>query len=445
MNDARSNLPARARELKGSAAGSLFRGFWPLLVAMGISAAMHFLLAPLVPEFYPRIMLDIGINVILAVSLTMVNGFTGQFSMGHAAFMAVGAYTAATLVYYGSARLIGTEKFASANEQSGVLSTMLPDRNIELTDGTVEMSDGQALLTTRDPLTLQPGRRYQVRLMDDEHAPHATFIADRAGYEEGAKLPLDAKGGVPGAWAGQRALLIQTPRFFTRGDAIFLASLFIGGLAAAVCGLLVGLPSLRLKGDYLALVTLGFGEIIRVIFQNVEALGGALGLNGIPPYTTIFWVLAFVALTVFVVTCLVNSTYGRGFLATHDDEVASAAVGLNTTNYKIVAFVVGAFFAGIAGGLYGHFKLTITPTGFDFTKSIEIVVMVILGGMGNTLGVILAAVLLTLLPELLRPIAEYRMIIYSLLLIVLMLVRPQGLFNFGLRPSKRKVAPAASP
>ena len=137
-------------------------------------------------------------------------------------------------------------------------------------------------------------------------------------------------------------------------------------------------------------------------------------------------------LTIFTVVCLVHSTYGRGFLATHDDEIAAEAVGLNTTRYKIVAFVIGAFFAGIAGGLYGHFKLTITPTGFDFTKSIEIVVMVILGGMGNTLGVVLAAVLLTLLPEVLRPVAEYRMVLYSFLLIVLMLARPQGLFNFRL-------------
>jgi branched-chain amino acid transport system permease protein len=217
---------------------------------------------------------------------------------------------------------------------------------------------------------------------------------------------------------------------------MFLAALIAGGCAAAFAGLLVGVPSLRLKGDYLALVTLGFGEIIRVIFQNVEFLGGALGLNGIPAYTTIFWVLAFVALSVFVVTCLINSTYGRGFLATRDDEIASDAVGLNTTRYKIVAFVIGAFFAGVAGGLYGHFKMTITPTGFDFTKSIEIVVMVILGGMGNTLGVILAAILLTLLPELLRPIAEYRMIIYSLMLIILMLARPQGLFNFKFGKAK---------
>jgi branched-chain amino acid transport system permease protein len=214
---------------------------------------------------------------------------------------------------------------------------------------------------------------------------------------------------------------------------LFLGALVVGGLGAALAGLVVGVPSLRLKGDYLALVTLGFGEIIRVIFQNLEVVGGALGLNGIPAYTSVFWVLAFVALTIFVVICLVHSTYGRGFLATHDDEIASEAVGLNTTRYKIVAFVVGSFFAGIAGGLYGHFKLTITPTGFDFTKSIEIVVMVILGGMGNTVGVVIAAVVLTLLPELLRPIAEYRMILYSFLLIVLMLLRPQGLFGKSVR------------
>jgi branched-chain amino acid transport system permease protein len=148
---------------------------------------------------------------------------------------------------------------------------------------------------------------------------------------------------------------------------LFLCALIVGGLAASLAGLLVGAPSLRLKGDYLALVTLGFGEIIRVTFQNIDALGGALGLNGIPPYTTIFWVLAFAAVTVFVVYCLVHSTYGKGFLATRDDEIAAEAVGLDTTHYKIVAFVVGAFFAGIAGGLYGHFKLTITPSGFDFT------------------------------------------------------------------------------
>ncbi len=295
-----------------------------LLAAFGIS---HF--SDRIDPYHLDVLIGIGINIILAVSLNLVNGYTGQFSLGHAGFMSVGAYFAAAV-----------------------------------------------------SLFLAP-----------------KFLGDTGG------TPV------------QQAFA-------------FMAALLAGGTCAALAGLLVGVPSLRLKGDYLALVTLGFGEIIRVIFQNVEFLGGALGLNGIPAYTSIFWVLAFVAFTVFIVLCLVHSTYGRGFLATHDDEVASAAVGLNTTRYKIVAFVIGAFFAGIAGGLYGHFKLTITPTGFDFTKSIEIVVMVILGGMGNTVGVILAAVILTLLPELLRPIAEYRMIIYSLLLTILMLVRPQGLFTW---------------
>jgi len=306
-----------------------------LIIAFGVS---HY--SDQIDPYYLDVLTGIGINVILAVSLNLVNGYTGQFSLGHAGFMAVGAYLSAAVTVFLGPKLLG--------ESGGTM--------------------------------LQQG-------------------------------------------------------------ALFLTALIVGGLSAAFAGLLVGVPSLRLKGDYLALVTLGFGEIIRVIFQNVEVLGGALGLNGIPAYTTPFWVLTFVALTIFVVTCLVHSTYGRGFLATHDDEFAAEAVGLNTTRYKIVAFVIAAFFAGTAGGLYGHFKMTITPTGFDFTKSIEIVVMVILGGMGNTVGVILAAILLTLLPELLRPIAEYRMILYSFLLIVLMIARPQGLFNFRFPVPKSRPSP----
>lgn len=319
-------------------APALPRRHLALLAALAIAfGASHF--SDRFDPYHLDVLIGIGISVILAVSLNLINGYTGQFSLGHAGFMSVGAYLAAAVSMWAAPHFLG----------------------------------------------------------DDD-----------------------------GGW---------------RQGVVFLGALLVGGLAAALAGLLVGAPSLRLKGDYLALVTLAFGEIIRVVIQNVEPLGGALGLNGIPAFTTLFWVLAFVTVTIFVVTSLVHSTYGRGFLATHDDEVAAEAAGLNTTRYKIVAFVVGAFFAGIAGGLYGHFKLTITPTGFDFTKSIEIVVMVILGGMGNTLGVILAAILLTLLPEILRPIAEYRMILYSLLLIVLMLVRPQGLFKFTRTSFGKRTAP----
>jgi branched-chain amino acid transport system permease protein len=225
----------------------------------------------------------------------------------------------------------------------------------------------------------------------------------------------------------------------------FILALVAGGIAAAVTGLAVGIPSLRLKGDYLAIVTLGFGEIIRVIVQNTESLGGARGLS-IPERTTdFFWTYLCAAVGVYVVVLLVNSTYGRGFLTVRDDEIAAEAMGINTTKYKVLAFVLGAFFAGVAGGLYGHFKQFINPDGFGFLRSVDIVVIVILGGMGNTPGVIVAAILLTILPEGLRAFSNWsilpswlqhlaanRMILYSLLLIILMLTRPQGLFGgFG--------------
>jgi len=214
-------------------------------------------------------------------------------------------------------------------------------------------------------------------------------------------------------------------------------------LLAAVAGLLVGIPTLRLRGDYLAIVTLGFGEIIRVVFQNMQSVGGARGLSVMHGWTNFFWAFGFAAVTVYVVTALVHSTYGRGFIAVRDDEVAASAMGISTTKYKVTAFVVGAFFAGIAGGLYAHSKQFITPGGFNFMQSIAIVVMVII-----------AAILLTLLPEGLRAIADIehipgivtahpfvwvsdtRMIIYSLLLIILMLTRPQGLFSLRKSLSK---------
>jgi branched-chain amino acid transport system permease protein len=280
-------------------------------------------------DYFMDVALGAAIHVVLAVSLNLINGFTGQFSLGHAGFMAVGAYTSASL------------------------TTTLAGRLLPLVGG-------------------------------------QTWI-------------------------------------------LFPLALLAGGLAAGLAGLAVGAPSLRLKGDYLAIVTLGFGEIIKVLLQNFEWVGGARGLYGIPSHTTVFWAFGAAAFTVYVVWGLVNSTYGRGFLAVADDEIAAEAMGLNTTRYKVTAFVVGSFFAGIAGGLYAHLKGYLNPTGFDFNKSIEIVVMVILGGMGRHVGVIAAAVLLTVVMEPLRRFGDYRMILYALLLIGLMLTRPQGLFVWPLR------------
>jgi branched-chain amino acid transport system permease protein len=215
-----------------------------------------------------------------------------------------------------------------------------------------------------------------------------------------------------------------------------------GGIMASLFGLLVGIPTLRLKGDYLAIATLGFGEIIRVIVQNLNFLGGARGYTGIPMLSNFFWVFGTVAVVIFLISNLINSTYGKGFLAVRDDEIAAEAAGISTTRYKVVAFVTGAFFAGIAGGLYAHFVTYINPAQFSFLKSFEIVVMVIVGGMGSILGVILSAILLTILPEALRSVAQYRMVIYSLLLIIIMITRPQGLFR-GRRLSRSGI-PAKS-
>ena len=316
-----------------------------LLVALVVCGGLsHF--AGGISPYYFDILIGIGSNIILAVSLNLVNGYTGQFSLGHAGFMAVGAYASSwlTLTY---------------------------------------------------------------------------------GYSLGAG-----------------ALSTTT---------VFVLALLAGGIGAALAGLLVGVPSLRLRGDYLAIVTLGFNEIIKGVIQNAEPLGAQRGLGGMEQHTNFFWTFAFAAITIYTVLNLVGSTYGRGFLAVRDDEIAAEAMGINTTKYKVLAFVLAAFFAGIAGGLYAHFKQFIHPEGFNFLRSVDIVVMVILGGMGNTAGVVVAATLLTILPEFLRAVARYewlpewlrhvaenRMILYSLLLIILMLTRPQGLFgNFTGKRNQR--------
>jgi branched-chain amino acid transport system permease protein len=311
-------------------------------------AATLLVLAALAPvaagasPYYYDVLVGIAINIILATSLNLINGYTGQFSLGHAGFMAVGAYASAWT-------------------------------------------------------TLQ------------------------FGTPDGAM-----------------------------GLAVFVLALLLGSLAAALVGMAVGIPSLRLRGDYLAIVTLGFNEIIRGVIQNAEPLGAQRGLGGMGKYTGFFGAFAGAALTIAVIHNLVQSTYGRGFLATHDDEIAAEAAGIDTTRYKVTAFTVGAFFAGLAGGLYAHFKQFIHPDAFGFMRSMDIVVMVIFGGMGAMAPVAFAAVLLTVLPEVLRHfahveglpaavrgVAENRMILYSFLLIVIMLARPQGLFNFRLRRSAR--------
>lgn len=280
---------------------------------------------------YQQLILSyLAINIILATSLNLVNGFCGQFSLGHAGFMAIGAYV------------------------SGVLSL-----NFKFFEGSLHFLN----------------------------------------------FPVYA---------------------------------VAGGLLAGVAGFLVGVPSLRLRGDYLAIVTLGFGEIIRVILLNMESVGGARGLYGVPGPQSFFigssLAFVFAGVTCVAIWRLTQSSYGRAFLSVREDEIASECMGVNTTRTKVFAFVVSSFFAGVGGSLFAHTTNYLNPASFQFMKSVDVVIMVVLGGMGSLSGSIIAAAFVTILPEALRPLQEYtgldlRMVIYSLSLILLMILRPQGLLG----------------
>jgi branched-chain amino acid transport system permease protein len=302
---------------------------------LGAFRALDLVIADNLTEYAIRIILFCGINATLAVGLNLINGSTGQFSIGHAGFMAVGAYATAFTV-------------------------------IQLEE-----------------------------LLFAEQAGQLTFV---------------------------QVLLVFPP------------ALLAGGLAAALAGLLVGVPSLRLRGDYLAIVTLGFGEIIRLVFNNWRVLGGATGYSGeralgLPTYTTFFWVAALSVLTTTLIGNLTQSSYGRALRAIREDEIAAEAVGIATTRYKVLAFVVSAAVAGMAGGLFAHLQSTIRPDDFKFDRSVDMVVMIIVGGLGSVTGAVVGAIGLTIALELTRELQQYRLIAYALMLILLMLFRPQGLLG----------------
>jgi branched-chain amino acid transport system permease protein len=345
--------------------GGILRAAVPFVAAIGAALVVQFIIVPRIGGYGSELLVECGIAVILAVSLTVVNGFTGQFSIGHAGFMSLGGYFAAAIVYYGSFRLWGSFDY-------------------------------------------YPG------------------------------------------W---------------RGECLFATACIAGGILAAACGWIVGLPSLRLRGDYLAIVTLGFAEILRVLIQGTQDqldttstdpalsdlsfpqqlthLGGALGFSGQPVYTTPFCVWLAAALTLALTIRLKYSSYGRALLSIREDDIAAQAVGVNTTRLKVRAFMYAAFFAGIGGGLYAmKIGSTINASDFGFQKSFDYVIMVVLGGLGSISGAAIAAITLTLLPELLRAFEMYRMVIYSLLLIIIMIVRPQGLLGireiWDFLPRRRK-------
>ncbi|MBC8647199.1 MAG: branched-chain amino acid ABC transporter permease [Thermoanaerobaculia bacterium] len=287
-----------------------------------------------------------GINIILAVSLNLINGFTGQFSIGHAGFMGIGAYASAWITVTFGDRILASLAF-------------LPD-------------------------------------------------------------------------VAARSLLL-------------LAALVVGAFLASIAGFLVGVPSLRLRGDYLAIVTLGFGEIIRVFILNIDAIGGARGLSGIPRLANFFWIYLFAAITIAVVYRIVHSSFGRTLIAIREDEIAAEAMGVNTVRSKVISFVVSSAMAGVAGGLFAHYLMYLHTNSFTFLKSIEIIIMIVIGGLGSITGSVLGAFLFIGLTEGLREFSQYRMIVFSLLLIIIMIVRPQGLLGHwefgGIFARKRRRPP----
>ncbi len=234
--------------------------------------------------------------------------------------------------------------------------------------------------------------------------------------------------------AGFMSIGAYASALFTKSGIIpgvtgYLVGLLIGGLLALLVGVIIGIPGLRLKGDYLAIITLAFGEIIRVLIEYFQFTGGAQGLSGITRYTDFRIIYIITALSVFIMYSLMTTRHGRAVLAIREDEIASESVGINTTYYKVFAFAASAMFAGIAGGMYGHTMGIISAKQFDYNYSINILVMVVLGGMGSFTGATLSAIVLTLLPEMLRGFSDYRMIVYSLMLILTMIFRPEGLLG----------------
>lgn len=305
-----------------------------------------------VDDYQGRLLVFIAINIILATSLNLINGFTGQFSIGHAGFMAVGAYASA-------------------------------------------------------------------------------YFTNTHGRELAASLGFLGETGAT--------------------SVVLLIAIVIGAIVAGIMGLIVGIPSLRLKGDYLAIVTLGFAEIIRIVILNIDAVGGATGYQ-VPGYANFLWIGIFAAITIVVIHNIVKSDTGRALISIREDELAAEAMGVNTTRYKVTSFVIGSAFAGIAGVLFAHYNKFLSTNDFQFIKSFEIIIMIVIGGMGSITGAILGAIIVTLLPELLRQlpdiqlgatvfkVADLRLVIFALILILTMILRPQGILGtreFGLNWLKR--------
>ena len=300
------------------------RRFAPAIgLALFYGVVMALRKTEMLTSYYVQIIMFALINSMVTVGLNLINGFTGQFSIGQAGFVAVGAYV------------------------SGVVTTLVLPTNL---------------------------------------APFLRPVA-------------------------------------------LVAGVLAGGVAAGLCGYLIGRPSLRLKGDYLAIVTLAFGEIIRSAIRMIPQVGGPRGFYGIPRYSNLFWIVLFFGLTIYAMRNFLYSSYGRACVSCREDELASETMGVDTTRYKVMAFTVGSAMAGVAGGLLAHLLGYLHPDQFNYLRSIDFLVYLYAGGVGSITGSIIGASLLTVIPEMLRFLAGWRLVIYGVVLVLLMLFRSQGIFG----------------
>lgn len=210
---------------------------------------------------------------------------------------------------------------------------------------------------------------------------------------------------------------------------LFLLAIAIGGIAAAITGVIVGIPALKLRGDYLAIVTIAFAEIIRVAFTNFEITGGGRTMSGIAKLSDFYWVFWVTVVCVTIMYMFIRSRFGRTVKAIREDYIAASASGVNVTFYKVMTFTISAFFAGIAGAIYAHYMTAMIPTSFNFMYSAEFLTEVIIGGTGSMTGSIIGAAFLSALPEAMRAFARYRMLGYSVVLVLIMIFRPGGIFG----------------
>ena len=222
----------------------------------------------------------------------------------------------------------------------------------------------------------------------------------------------------------------------------FYLALIAGGIASTLVAFLIGRLTLKLKGDYFCIATLGFGEAVRLIFDNVQFFGGARGLPGIPRHTNLPLVIFINIIGILVFASLIRSKQGRNMKAIREEELASQTIGINVFKHKMMSFMIAAFYAGIAGGLHASYVGFLQPRMFNLVRSTELTIMVIFGGLGSITGSVLGAVILGALPEILREFADWRLVVYGAIVVFIIVVRPEGLMGgreFNLRFLKKKV------